>query len=353
MRRESRGRGLAAAALAIAALAAWAPARAQTDITALAQRAGPDREARLLAGARKEGEVDVYSTLVSEDMAAVAAAFEKKYGIKVKYWRASSENVLQRAVTEAKSGRYDVDVIETNGPELEALAREKILARATTVHEADLLPQSIRPDRRWTGLRLNMFVQAYNTNLVKPADLPRTYRDLLDPKWKGKLAIEADDADWFAAVVRDMGETEGLRFFRDLVRTNGIGMRKGHTLLAGLVASGEIPLALTLYNHNAERMKKKGAPIDWFQIQPAYARVNGVSVAARSPHPHAALLLFDYMLGPEGQEILQKANYIPINTKLKNPNTRSSLRFIDPGITLDSGGKWEKHFDDIITHQAR
>jgi iron(III) transport system substrate-binding protein len=352
MRRESRWRRFVAA-FAFAMLAPFGAAHAQTDITTLSQRAGPDREAKLVDGARKEGEVDVYSSLVSDDIAAVAAAFEKKYGVKVKYWRASSEKILQRVLVEARSGRYDADVIETNGPELEALAREKVLAPATSAHEADLLPQALRPNRLWTGLRLNMFVQAYNTNLIKAADLPRSYRDLLDPKWKGKLAIEAEDVDWFAAVVRDMGESAGLKFFRDLVRTNGISMRKGHTLLAGLVSSGETPLALTLYNHNAERLKQKSAPIDWFQIHPGYARVNGVSVAAKAPHPHAALLFFDFLLSPEGQAILQKANYIPINLKLKNPNTRAALRFIDPAITLDEGGKWEKHFEDIITRQAR
>ena len=354
MTTKHRWRGFAAAAFATAALAMAGAARAQADVTTLSKATGADREAKLLEGARKEGGVDVYSSLVSEDIGAVAAAFEKKYpGIKVKYWRASSEKILQRAVTEAKSGRYDVDVIETNGPELEAMAREKILAPVTSAHEKDLLPQALRPGKLWTGLRLNMFVQAYNTNLIKAAELPKSYRDLLDPKWKGKLAIEAEDVDWFAAVVKDMGEAEGLKFFRDVVRTNGISMRKGHTLLAGLVASGETPLALTLYNHNAERLKKKDAPIDWFQIQPGYARVNGVSIAAKSPHPHAALLFFDYMLSPEGQAVLQKANYIPINTKLGNKDTRATLHFIDPAITLDEGGKWEKHFEDIITRQSR
>src|SRR6266851_3603935 len=352
MKVPTRWRALAAAVTG-AALAVIAPARAQTiDITALSQRIGADREARLLEGARREGEVDVYSTLVLEDIGAVAAAFEKKYGVKVKYWRASSEKVLQRALAEAKSGRYDVDVVETNGPELEALAREKVLAPATSAHEADLLPASIRPHRQWTGLRLNMFVQAYNTNVIKKADLPKTYRDLLAPKWKGKLAIEADDSDWFSAVVRDMGETEGTKLFRNIVSTNGISVRKGHTLLAGLVASGETPFALTLYNHNAERLKRKGAPIDWFTIQPAYARVNGVSVARRSPHPHAALLFFDFILGPEAQTILQKANYIPANLKLNDPSTRAGLRFIDPAIVLDESAKWEKYFDEIITRHA-
>src|SRR5205807_1587367 len=145
----------------------------------------------------------------------------------------------------------------------------------------------------------------------------------------------------------------GLRLFREIAERNGLMLRKGHTLLAGLVASGEAPLALTLYNHNAERLKKRGAPIEWFTIEPAYARVNGIAVARRPPHPHAALLLFDFMLGPEGQAILQKANYIPTNLKLRDPNTRPGLRFIDPAIVLDEQERWDRLFTDIVKRQAR
>jgi iron(III) transport system substrate-binding protein len=343
-------------ALLLASIAWMAPAEVGAqgpDISALAKLAGPQREARLLEGARKEGEVNVYTSLVVEDIAAAAAAFEKKYGIKAKYWRASSEKIVQRAITEARSGRFDVDVIETNGPELEALTREKLLAEATSAHDADLLPEALRPHRQWTGLRLNMFVQAYNTSLIRKEDLPKTYRDLLDPKWKGQLAIEAEDVDWFGAVVNGLGPAEGLKLWRDVAATNGIMLRKGHTLLAGLVASGEAPLALTLYNHNAERLKQKGAPIDWFAIQPAYARVNGIAVARRPMHPHAALLFFDFMLGPEGQAVLQKANYIPTNLRLDNPYTRAGLRFIDPALVLDEQDRWEKQFNEILKRQPR
>jgi iron(III) transport system substrate-binding protein len=349
MKRADRLLRVLAAALSLA----FAPHALPADIAALAERTGPDREARLLDGARKEGEVNVYTSLVVEDIGALAAAFEKKYGVRVKYWRASSEKLVQRALTEARSGRHDVDVIETTGPELEALARERLLSPARSGHDADLLPESLRAHRQWTGVRLNMFVQGYNTSLIRKEDLPKTYRDLLDPKWKGKLAIEAEDFDWFAAAVKGMGEAEGLKFFRELAARNGIMLRKGHTLLASLVASGEAPFALTLYNHNVDRLKQRGAPIEWFAIQPAYARVNGISVTRGSPHPHAALLFFDYMLGPEGQAILQKANYIPTNLKLNNPNTRSGVRFIDPAMVLDEQARWEKQFNDIIARQAR
>lgn len=331
-----------------------AAAAAQTaEPTSLSRLKGAERDKRLVEGAKREGEVSVYTSLVPEDMAAIAAAFEKKYAIKVRYWRASSEKVLQRALTEARSGRYDVDLVETNGPELEAMHREKILAVAASAHDADLMPAAIQPHREWVGLRLNLFVQAYNTNLVKAADLPRSYRDLADPKWKGKLTIEAEDTDWFAAVVKGLGEQEGLKLFNDIAATNGLATRKGHTLLATLVASGEVPLALTLYSHNIDRLKQKGAPIDRFTIQPAYARVNGIGLARKVPHPHAAVLFYDFMLDTEAQAILEKRNYVPINLRLGNPVTRSPLTLIDPAMVLDESARWEKVLQQVTSRGPR
>lgn len=323
------------------------------DPAPLAKLKPPERERTLAEGARKEGAVNVYTSLVPDDMAAIAAAFEKKYGVKVTFWRASSEKVLQRAVTEARSSRYDVDLIETNGPELEAMHREKILAPASSPHDADLVPAAIQPHREWVGLRLNLFVEAYNTDRVKAADLPRSYRDLLDPKWKGKLAIEADDMDWLAAVIHGLGENEGVKLFKDIAARNGIGARKGHTLLATLVSSGEVPLALGLYSHNIDRLKAKGAPIERFTIQPAYARVNGIALPRQAPHPHAAVLLYDFMLDTEAQAILEKRKYVPINLKLGNPVTRSPLKFIDPAMVLDESARWEKLLQEITTQGSR
>ena len=346
-------------ALAIAFL--WAgsvvlsvrPADAQPkERTALATYLGADRERRLLDGARKEGEVAVYSSLVVEDLNALAAAFEQKYGVKVKPWRASSEKVLQRVNSESQANRFDVDVIETNGPELEALYREKLLLPARSPHHANLLPAAIRPHGAWVGVRLNMFVHAYNTDLVKKEDLPKSYGQLLDPKWKGKLGIEAEDQDWFGSVVKELGEEKGVKLFQDLVATNGLSVRKGHTLLAGLVAGGEVPFALTVYNHNADRLKKKGAPIDWYAISPAFVRVNGVSVAARPAHPNAALLFYDFMLSEEGQRILEQANYVPVNRKLAHPAQKLQLKFIDPATVLDESAKWNKLWDEIIIRRA-
>jgi iron(III) transport system substrate-binding protein len=319
----------------------------------LALYQGADREQRLAQGARREGELNVFTSLVVQDITDLAAAFEKKYGVKVKFWRAGSEKVVQRIVTEARSGRFEFDIVETNGPELESLHREKLLQKATSAYLADLIPQAIRPHGEWVGTRLNMFVQIYNTKLVKKEDLPTSYQDLLHHRWKGKLAIEAEDFDWFAAVSKELGEEKGIKLFRDIVATNGISVRKGHTLLAGLVASGEVPFGLTVYNHNAEKLKVKGAPVDWYAIQPGAIRANGVALSRKPPHPHAAVLFYDFILS-EGQAILAKGEVTPASRKAGAANIeKMNVKFIDPAIVLDESDKWQKLFDEIFTRGGR
>lgn len=351
-RAERRTWSLLGAGVALFALAVQAPLAQTRSSAAAATYEGADRTPWLVERAKKEGELTLYTSAPIDDMAVLTTAFEKKYGIKVRVWRAGSEKVLQRAVNEAQAKRFDMDVVETNGPELEALSREKLLQEVKSPHIADLIPQAITPHREWIATRLNIFTQAYNTNMVKKEDLPKTYHDLLDPKWKGKLGIEAEDLDWFAVVIGQLGEEKGLKLFRDIVASNGISVRKGHTLLTNLVASGEVPFALTVYGYKAEQLKNKGAPIDWFAIPPAIARPNGVAVAKGAPHPHAAVLFFDFMLS-DAQALLAQRDYTPTSKRIETMAGKMQLMFVDPRMILDEGGKWEKLYAEIITKQSK
>ncbi|MGH8732486.1 MAG: ABC transporter substrate-binding protein [Burkholderiales bacterium] len=303
--------------------------------------------------AKKEGEVMLYTSLVPEDLTALGAAFEKKYGVKLKTWRANSEKVLQRAVTEARAGRHDADLVETNGPQLESLYREKGLQPLNSPHIKDLMPQARMAHGHWVGTRINMFVHSYNTSLVKKEELPKSYAELAHPRWKGRLGIEAEDEDWFAMIIKELGEEPGLRIFREIVKVNGLSVRKGHTLLAGLVASGEIPLALTTYSHGAEKMKQKGAPVEWFAISPAIGRANGIGITRMPPHPHAAALFVDFLLSPEGQAILQKGGYVPANLRVEDRAQKLPLRFVDPAVILDEHDKWKKLWQEIVLTAPR
>ena len=216
---------------------------AQESLAKLAAYEGADRAMRIAARAKQEGEVSLYSSLGTEDAAILGAAFEKKYGVKLKLWRASSEKILQRIVTEAQGGRFEFDIVETISPELESLRREKLLLPVASIFHADLLAQSVPAHREWASTRLNLFTQAYNTKLIRKEELPKSFDELAQPRWKGKLGIEADDPPWLAGIAAELGEAKALQVFRDIARNNGLSIRKGHTLLTNLVASGEVPLA--------------------------------------------------------------------------------------------------------------
>jgi len=339
-------------ALLLTALVAW-PLMTVAASADPALYQGPDREARLLEGARKEGTLNLYTSLTVEDMAALNSAFESRYGVKVRMWRAAADKVLQRVLAEARAGRHEVDVVEASSPALESLHREGLLHPVHSPHHADLIEAAVPAHREWGGARLNVFVQAYNTQQVKKSDLPRAYADLADPRWKGKLGIEAADEDWFAALAGALGEKEAIELFRRVVAQNGMSVRKGHTLLTNLVASGEVPLALTVYNFTAEQTRRKGAPLDWFLIAPGVARVNGVAVPKRAPHPHAAILYYDFMLGGEGQKLLVERGFVPANRKLESPIAAHTLRIVEPRTILDESEKWSRIYQSVFAPASR
>jgi len=313
---------------------------------------GADREARLRAGAAREGEVIVYTSMNLKDSVPITEAFEKEYGVKVSLWRASSEKVLQRSVTEARAGRYACDVFETNGPEVEALYRERLLAPFYSPHFSELVPAAITKDRPYVADRFNFFTIGYNTNLVKPDEVPQSYEDLLDPRWRGKIGIEASDIDWFGALVTAMGEQKGLAFFRKLA-ANDPQLRTGHTLIAELIASGEIPIAADIYNHNAERLRVKGAPIQWKPLAPTFGRPNAIAVAEHAPHPSAALLFTDFMLSSKGQKLLKKRHRVPSSRTVGSNLNNFPFQMINPEITLDQSAKWQALWSEIFLNGAK
>lgn len=312
---------------------------------------GPDRTARLLEGAKKEGVLNLYTSHTVADMTQLKAAFEAKYGVKINVWRSSSEDIVQRATTEARSNRFEVDAFETDQSGLEALHREKILQAIKSPVIADLVPEASAPGD-WLGTRLQIIVAAANTKIVPASDFPKSWEDLLDPRWKGKLAVEAGDADWFGTIVTAMGEQKGLKLFRDMVTTNGVSIRKGHTLIATLVSAGEIPLSITTYLFRVQQMQKSGAPIAPLILNPAVARVNGVGLAARAPHPHAAILFMDWLLS-DGQAILSANEFFGTNKNYARTPKDLKLIFVNAAEQVDDGPKWQKLFDETFAKKGR
>ncbi len=308
---------------------------------------GADRDQRLLDGARQEGSVVVYTSLATKESSPLARAFETKYRIKVELWRATSDKVVQRMVTEGQARRFVVDVIETNGPEVEMVAREKLLSEFYSPYFADLPPSAIGPNRLWVTDRLNYFVVAYNTSKVKREDLPRHYEGFLDPKWKGKIGIEATDAEWMATIIKKLGTDRGMKLFEGLAQMRP-DVRKSHILLAEMVGAGEVPVALTVYNSEVESLKRRGGPIDWLPVDPVVGRPQGIGVAKHAPHPHAALLFADFVLSPEGQGLFNAMGRVPSSLKIKSSLNNFPSVMADPVTVLDENEKWEKLWNKLF-----
>jgi iron(III) transport system substrate-binding protein len=303
--------------------------------------------AALQCARAQENSVVLYTSLAPSESGPLAQAFEKKTGIKVEVWRALSEKVVQRALTEARARRYAVDVIETNGPEMEMLAREQLFAELKSPHLADIPAAAIPKHRQWIPDRLNFFVVGYNTQKVRREELPKDYRGFLDPKWKGRLGIEATDSEWMATLIKRWGEKEGFDYFRKLAAMRP-DVRKGHVLLAELIAAGEIPVGLTVYNSNAESFKRKGAPIDWVPMPPVVGRPQGIAILKNAPHRQAAQAFVDFVLSPEGQELFNSMGRVPVSTKVKTHLNQFEYTLVDPATVLDEQEKWTREWDKLF-----
>jgi iron(III) transport system substrate-binding protein len=328
----------------------WTPVRAQgarPDSAAVYLYQGADREQRLVTAAKKEGTLTFYTSMQTPESQPLSQAFEKKYGIRINLWRATSDQVVQRAVTEARGNRNAFDLVETNATEIEALARENVVAPYHTPHIADLPDWAIPPHRKWLSDRANLWVVAYNTGKVKKQELPQSYDGFADPKWKGRIAIESSDQDWMYGVINHLGEARGLELFRKLSAMKP-EMRLGHALLANLIAAGEVPVGLTVYSGLADSLRNKGGPIDWVAVEPLVGRPQAVGLAKSAPHPNAALLFADFILSPEGQKLLNSLDRVPSSRRETTLLDKFKYQMVDPIKWIDESAKWEKLFHELF-----
>jgi iron(III) transport system substrate-binding protein len=326
-------------------------------VLAVASYRGADRTEKLVAGAKKEGELMLYSSLTQEDQLRLAEDFKRRYGVTVKFWRGSQAHILQRATGEARGGRFEFDVLETNSPQIEAIAREGLLQRMNSPYlEQELLPEVVPASGEWAPDRLNLLVYAYNTAAVKAGELPRTWQDLADAKWKGRLGMESTNVEWFAALAEALGEDRALDLFKRM-GDNGVAVRTGHTHSTGRVIAGEIPLFLGVYSHDVDRMKVKGAPIDWFVLAPAVILPSAVAVSRRAPHPHAAALFYDYML-TDGQRFYTEVHRVPANKSFDTPVRRlvregQPIKVVDSRRIIDDYDKWLRLYKRLIVDRSQ
>jgi len=265
--------------------------------------------------AKREGEIVFYASMNLAEANIMIAEFEKRYpSLKVKLNRAGSEKLLTRVLAEARAKRVAADVIQTVEFSMHILKRSGVLARYIAPSDF-LYPKNFKDEGFWTTVYYNPYVTAYNTRLVAPRMAPKTYADLLDPKWKGKITMEGTKADWFAGMLQIMGQERGLQYMRQLAKQEPM-LREGHELLAQLIAAGEGFFDINIPASSVDRMKEKGAPIDWIALGEAPAIMVGIGLASQAAHVNAAKLFMDFALSREGQRLQQGFGRLVARTDL-------------------------------------
>ena len=315
MEAARRRRGSLVAAIAMTATVLAPPVRAQ-GLDLLYR--GPDREQRLLEGAHAEGQVVLYSAMiVNQALRPLTAAFQKKYPfIKMAYWRGDSEDIESKLSAEMRANNPVVDVVEGTG--IGELAVRAGLAQPVSSPLLADIPERMRDPRRlWVPTRMSYFAIAYNTRLVAADVAPKTYEDLLDARWKGKMAwplLSAIGAPLFVTNLRlAWGDDKAMAYFRRL-RTQSIvnfGAGNPRTLVDRVIA-GEYAIALQIFAHHPLISAGKGAPVTARLLPPVASAPGTLVIPKGSRHPHSAMLLMDFLLSKEGQQILSAAEYLPI-----------------------------------------
>jgi ABC-type Fe3+ transport system substrate-binding protein len=282
---------------------------------ALVSRASAQPSGELVAKAKAEKEVVYYTELIVDQIVRpLSTAFERKYGIKVSYWRGDSQAAALRLALEHKSGRTQADVWSTASG-TGALTDGGLIERFSIDNAAALTERYRDPAGYWVATNLIVIGGAANTNLVAERDRPRTPEDLLAARWRNQLVWKPNDITgawgFIANVLGTMGEERGLAYLRQLAKQGIAPVAASTRAILDGVIGGEHPMVVGVSAHNTEISRKAGAPVAWLPLGTAWATPHAIGVTAGAPHPNAARLLVDFTVSKEGQEIFRNAGYLP------------------------------------------
>jgi iron(III) transport system substrate-binding protein len=326
----------------------WAQGNKPMSLAAWAAYSGADREQRLLAGAKSEGKVVWYTSLAGSSYKDLAKGFETKYGIKIEPYRATSTDIMTKVTAEAQAKQIIADVIETTLPTLSFLRENKLLIPYTSVHLAKYPARAkengVKGLVYWGIDRETYMGVGYNTNLIPAGAIPKNYADLLKPELKGKIGFVSNETGTrtLGAILKLKGEEFVKKLRGQEIALHSVSGRA----MADLVLSGEVPLSPTIFRDHAMEMKAKGGPIDWTPMDVVPTNAGGVVLVAQAPHSHAAVLLTDFLLGPEAAKILGDLEYgsvfKPVPYKLWYPEAGMSTAQYDKAAE-----RWDKLLREI------
>ncbi len=270
-----------------------------------------DAQDPILEAAKKEGRLTWYTSMNIDDSQPLIDAFMKKYPfVKVELWRGSSEKVLNKIQTETRVGKVFFDVVGVNAFETGFVKAAGLALRYLPPSAALYRKGFVDPDGYWVDTYTNYYVIGYNTKLVSKAEAPKDWGDLLNPRWKGKFAMDPEDYPWFMALQEVWGREKAEPFMKSLA-TQDIQWRKGHSLIVKLLTAGEFPLGL-VYAHRVEELKRMGAPVEWVTTaDPIPAELHPIAIAAKAPNPNAAKLFVEFVVSREGQTMIKEFGRVP------------------------------------------
>jgi ABC-type Fe3+ transport system substrate-binding protein len=324
-----------------------------------ARAAGAD--AALVGAATKEGALAWYSTLIVNQITRpLALAFEKKYpGIKVQYSRATSSEVALKITNEARAGRILADVFD--GSNTIFPLQDANLVEPYLVEAAKSYPPEFRDaNGLWTTMNLYFMTVGYNTDMVQGADIPKTYDDLLNPKWAGKMAWTNDPTvngppGFIQNILALKGQEKGMDYLKALAALKPVTIPASQRVVLDKVIAGEFPLGLMTFNHHSAISAAKGAPVAWVRMEPLVASANLISIVKGAPHPNAAKLFLEYVLSEEGQHEVAKALYLPAHPNvdatvadLKPGPGKFKARVVTPDMMRQGMDAWIKLYHDLF-----
>jgi len=293
-----------------------------------------DDRKKLLEAAQKEGNVVFYTSMDAGDARTLTEAFQKKYpAIKPDFFRAGREAVFSRFALEQKAGRFVTDVVSVGEFHMLEMKRQGLITRYASPEMQAFATEFKDPQGYWTCVYLTVAVLAYNTNRVKAEELPRRYDDLLNPKWKKRMALDANEERWVPGLMQIMGREKAVNFLKALAQQE-IYIRRGRSLLTQLLLAGEFDVQIVAYWHEVNRLMGQKAPIGWVGIEPAVTGAPQVSAVAKAPHPNAARLFIDFVLSAEGQTLMAKLGRVSARQGVKPEGYPEKLKLFLPNAEI-------------------
>ncbi|MFC1815770.1 ABC transporter substrate-binding protein [Thermodesulfobacteriota bacterium] len=333
------------AATAIMGIAADKP----KTIAEVALYKGADRQKILEEGAKKEGKLMFYHTgMVNNAVRRIFEAFRKKYPfINMQTWRERSETILPRMFEERKSGKDFVDIIE--GTQMTAVILQKqgliqpFYSPEQAYYRNDAFAEAPEGGVYFVTFREMGVSLGYNTNLITKEEIPKTYQDLLNPKWKGKIPLSTSSAgkNFMGSMLVSYGED----FVRRMAKQDFIIHTVTAKAISDMVVAGEYMFCPTIYYNHISTVKRVGAPVDWFPLEPVPVTLGRIALAKHSTHPHAALLLIDFQLSKESALIRRDEDF---NSPRKDVSGGTTYKQFIGAKSYEEQVKWIKLFNKLF-----